>query len=303
MDNIIVNVTDIIDSIEVDISSLGEQGVAGQEVLLQSNGTYIQWKYTNDLTWTNLVSLADLTGPQGPQGIQGIQGVKGDTGATGAQGVQGIQGVAGADGKSVEIQSNGTYIQWRLVGDTNWINIVALSDLKGAKGDTGATGAQGPQGIQGVKGDTGLTGPKGDTGATGPQGLQGIQGVKGDTGLQGPKGDTGAQGIQGIQGPQGIQGVKGDTGEAGVSWVADTFDGILDFGTGKNYTETIVSFVGMTNTKVLQVFFTSKMQEVLVLDMKIAEVSRTAGVGFTIGGFSSGAAFGQYNFRCIVSGA
>lgn len=45
------------------------------------------------------------------------------------------------DGKEIELQKSTTHIQWRYVGDTNWINLVALSDLKGAKGEKGATGA------------------------------------------------------------------------------------------------------------------------------------------------------------------
>ena len=46
-----------------------------------------------------------------------------------------MNGEAGDDGREVEIQNSGTYIQWRYVGETNWNNIVALADLKG---DTGA---------------------------------------------------------------------------------------------------------------------------------------------------------------------
>lgn len=45
----------------------------------------------------------------------------------------------GLNGKEVELQKSTTHIQWRYVGDTQWLNLVALSDLKGAKGDTGAT--------------------------------------------------------------------------------------------------------------------------------------------------------------------
>lgn len=52
----------------------------------------------------------------------------------------------GANGKEIELQKSTDYIQWRYVGDTNWNNLVALTELKGndgakgAKGDTGATG-------------------------------------------------------------------------------------------------------------------------------------------------------------------
>src|SRR5574343_93869 len=72
-----------------------------------------------------------------------------------------VAGPPGVDGKEVEIQNSGTYIQWRYVGDSSWTNLVPLADLKG---DTGAQGIQGIQGIQGPKGDTGA---QGNTGADG----------------------------------------------------------------------------------------------------------------------------------------
>ena len=41
-----------------------------------------------------------------------------------------ISGVPGADGKSVEMQVSGGYIQWRQEGG-EWINLVALTSLEG----------------------------------------------------------------------------------------------------------------------------------------------------------------------------
>ncbi len=64
------------------------------------------------------------------RGPQGIQGNPGPTGATGPK---------GADGKQVEIQSNGTYIQWRYIGET-WTNLVSLDSLKGKDGTNGVDG-------------------------------------------------------------------------------------------------------------------------------------------------------------------
>jgi hypothetical protein len=55
--------------------------------------------------------------------------------------------------KQVELQSDGTYIQWRYVGDPSWINLVALDDLKGADGMDGVDGAQGEIGFPGFKYD------------------------------------------------------------------------------------------------------------------------------------------------------
>lgn len=211
MDNITVNVIEQITEVEVDIVQSSESvtisitsPVDGREILLQSNGTYIQWRYEDQVVWTNLVAIVDLKGDTGDTGPQGIQGEKGDTGSQGIQGPQGIQGIQG------------------LTGDTG---------PKGDTGETGATGEQGPQGLQGIQG---IKGDKGDTGDIGPQGIQGIQGVQG---IQGEPGTQGEQGIQGIQGPQGIQ---GETGPAGT---VNTIQAQITFPNESNYEEIIVSDV------------------------------------------------------------
>lgn len=88
-------------------------------------------------------------------------------------------GSAGKDGREIELQNNGTAIQWRYEGDDVWIDLVQLSSLKGEKGD---------KGDKGDKGETGATGPQGPQGETGAQGPAGPQG---ETGPQGPAGDSG----------------------------------------------------------------------------------------------------------------
>ena len=74
-------------------------------------------------------------------------------------------GGAGTPGREIELQNNGTAIQWRYVGDNAWTDLVQLSALKGEKGD---------KGDKGEKGDTGDTGPQGETGPQGPAGDSGI---------------------------------------------------------------------------------------------------------------------------------
>jgi hypothetical protein len=85
-------------------------------------------------------------------------------------------GINGDAGPAIEVQTNATHIQWRVVGSTTWIDLIALTALDGAEGpsvelQTGATHIQwrvvgastwidlvplaslaGPQGIQGVSG-------------------------------------------------------------------------------------------------------------------------------------------------------
>lgn len=53
----------------------------------------------------------------------------------------GGSGTPGKDGREIQIQNNGTAIQWRYVGDESWTDLVQLSDITGAKGDPGPTGA------------------------------------------------------------------------------------------------------------------------------------------------------------------
>ena len=82
-------------------------------------------------------------------------------------------GTPGKDGREVEIQNNGTAIQWRYKGEQDWIDLVQLSDLKGQKGDPGDNGITPTIGENGNwylgETDTGKPsrGGKGDPGQTG----------------------------------------------------------------------------------------------------------------------------------------
>ena len=98
-----------------------------------------------------------------------------------------LKGNVGDNGKSIEIQKTDTHIQWRQEGG-QWINLVALADLKGDKGEQGLQGIKGDKGEQGIKGDKGEQGIKGDKGDKGDKGEQGLQGIKGDKGEQGRDG-------------------------------------------------------------------------------------------------------------------
>jgi hypothetical protein len=46
-------------------------GVDGREVELRNSGAYIQWRYVGVDSWTDLVSLADITGPTGSVSASG----------------------------------------------------------------------------------------------------------------------------------------------------------------------------------------------------------------------------------------
>lgn len=55
----------------------------------------------------------------------------------------GGSGTPGKDGREVELQNSGTAIQWRYVGEYEWIDLVQLSELKGDKGDPGENAQNG----------------------------------------------------------------------------------------------------------------------------------------------------------------
>lgn len=103
-------------------------GSDAREVELRKSDTALQWRYTGDSEWNDLISLAEITGPQGEQGIPGPQG---STGPQGELGVQGPKGDTGPQGEK---------------GDTG---------PQGEKGDTGAKGEQGPAGPAGEPGKDG----------------------------------------------------------------------------------------------------------------------------------------------------
>jgi hypothetical protein len=177
-------------------------------------------------------------------------------------------------------------------------NVTVVKSTEAIIVNVGAVGAKGDKGDIGL---TGLKGDKGDKGDNGSQGIQGTQGLQGIQGIQGLTGETGANGSQGIQGIQGIQGLQGEQGLPGVIALA-TLNTTIDFGTSGGYKTVSVAYPEMTLTKVLQVFFTSKMEEVAIQDIKCGEASRAAGVGFDIYGFAKDGATGVYSVRIIISG-
>ena len=64
-------------------------------------------------------------------------------GPAGPAGADGAPGAAGAAGPSVELQTNATHVQWRVVGSGTWLDLVTLASLTGSAGPAGAAGASG----------------------------------------------------------------------------------------------------------------------------------------------------------------
>lgn len=53
----------------------GKDGVDGREVELQTNSTHIQWRYSGESEWRNLIELKRLEGPSGEKGETGQNAV------------------------------------------------------------------------------------------------------------------------------------------------------------------------------------------------------------------------------------
>ena len=189
---------------------------------VRNNGTAIQWKYSDETDWRDLVALTELTGSAGEAGKNGTNGKDGIAGKNGADGKNGINGTNGKDGingvdgkagangkdgingKSIEVQRATEYIQWRYEGD-EWQNLVAIADITGPAGQKGADGANGKTPEFRVNENTlqwryvgdeiwlnlyDLTALKGADGRDGADGKDGTNGINGQDGRNGADGNT-----------------------------------------------------------------------------------------------------------------
>ena len=220
---------------------------------VRNNGTAIQWKYSDETDWRDLVALTELQGAAGENGKDGTDGKDGSNGADGKNGINGtngkdgINGVDGKDGangkdgingKNIEVQRATEYIQWRYEGG-EWQNLVAIADITGPTGQNGKDGANGKTPEFRVNESTlqwryvgneiwlnlydltALKGADGRDGADGKNGADGKDGADGNTPFIGENGnwwigttDTGVK-AAGVDGEKGDKGDKGDPGEKG----------------------------------------------------------------------------------------
>lgn len=190
----------------------GQDGTDGREIELKVTEAYIQWHYTGEDSWTNLIALSSLKGADGRNGIDGTDGKDGTNGTDGKDGKDGI------NGREIElnVDHSSKYIQWRLKGDAAWTNLLSLEALIGATGKDGADGKDGISpvlrilnNIWEVSYDNGLTFTSTGIAATGPAGKDGANGLDGKDGSQGPAGTPGRDGANGKDGV-GIADIKHD---------------------------------------------------------------------------------------------
>ena len=205
---------------------------------VRNNGTAIQWKYSDEIDWRDLVALTELRGAAGENGKDGTDGINGKSievqrateyiqwryegdewqnlvAIADITGPTGQNGKDGANGKTPEFRVNENTLQWRYVGDEIWLNLYDLTALKGADGRDG------------VDGKDGINGQDGRDGADGTNGQNGSDGKDGNTPFIGENGNwwigeidtavkaAGIDGADGVDGEKGDKGDKGDPGEKG----------------------------------------------------------------------------------------
>ena len=231
---------------------------------VRNSGTAIQWKYSDESDWHDLVTIAELTGAAGENGADGIDGkdgvngndgingtngVNGKDGKNGTNGVNGKDGINGTNGKNIEIQKDDLYIRWRYAGG-EWQNLVALADISGPAGQNGKTpefrvneamlqwryvgdevwlnlyDLSTLKGRDGETGQDGASGKDGNTPFIGENGNWWIGGT--DTGVK-AAGEKGEKGDTGEKGETGAFGKDGNTpfiGENGNWWIGGTDTGV-----------------------------------------------------------------------------
>ena len=99
-----------------------------------------RWNTTINSDCTCLIGLESTraVGESNPDALAQIWAAIDELKAGGGGG----SGTPGKDGREIELQNNGTVIQWRYVGDNAWTDLVQLSDLKGEGVPEGGTTGQ-----------------------------------------------------------------------------------------------------------------------------------------------------------------
>ena len=199
---------------------------------VRNNGTAIQWKYSDETDWHDLVALSELRGAageagkdgingsdgkdgiNGTNGKDGINGVDGKNGADGKNGSNGVDGKDGINGKNIEVQRAETHIQWRYEGG-EWQNLVAIADITGPAGQNGADGKTPEFRVSENTLQWRYVGDEVWLNLYDLSVLRGLDGKDGKDGVDGEKGDKGDKGDPGEKGDKGDKGDKGEKGDPG----------------------------------------------------------------------------------------
>ena len=244
-------------------SKAAKTGDALPEV--RNNGTAIQWKYSDEADWHNLVALTELRGTAGENGADGKNGKDGSDGINAKSievqraethiqwryegdewqdlvaiaditGPTGQKGADGANGKTPEFRVSENTLQWRYVGDEIWLNLYDLSVLKGLDGKDGINGKDGADGKDGTNGQNGSDGADGNTPFIGENGNWWIGET--DTSVKA----AGIDGTDGVDGTDGEKGDKGDKGDAGQNGSCSGYFHASNGGTGASFNQPLQLF-------------------------------------------------------------
>ena len=203
---------------------------------VRNNGTAIQWKYSDETDWRDLVALTELTGAAGENGKDGDNGTNGKDGINGTDGKNGIDGKNGKDGtngkdgingKNIEVKRTTEYIQWRYEGG-EWQNLVSIPDITGPAGQNGADGANGKTPEFRVNENTLQWRYAGDEIWLN---LYDLTALKGADGRDGADGKNGKDGTNGQNGSDGEDGKTPFIGENGNWWIGEIDTGVKAAGT------------------------------------------------------------------------
>ena len=212
---------------------------------VRNNGTAIQWKYSDETDWRDLVALTELTGAagengkdgdngtngkdgiNGTDGKNGINGTDGKTGIDGKNGKDGTNGKDGINGKNIEVKRTTEYIQWRYEGG-EWQNLVSIPDITGPAGQNGADGANGKTPEFRVNENTLQWRYAGDEIWLN---LYDLTALKGADGRDGADGKNGKDGTNGQNGSDGEDGKTPFIGENGNWWIGEIDTGVKAAGT------------------------------------------------------------------------
>ena len=201
---------------------------------VRNNGTAIQWKYSDETDWRDLVALTELTGAAGENGKDGDNGTNGKDGINGTDGKNGIDGIDGKNGKdgtngkdgingkNIEVKRTTEYIQWRYEGG-EWQNLVSISDITGPAGQNGADGANGKTPEFRVNENTLQWRYAGDEIWLN---LYDLTALKGADGRDGADGKNGKDGTNGQNGSDGKDGKTPFIGENGNWWIGEIDTGV-----------------------------------------------------------------------------
>ena len=124
---------------------------------------------------------------------------------------------AKADAVLPEVRNNGTAVQWKYRDETDWRDLVALTELTGAAGENGKNGTDGKDGFNGADGKNGINGADGKNGINGANGKDGMNGVDGTDGQNGIDGKDGTDGVNGKDGMN-AKNIEVQRAETHIQW-------------------------------------------------------------------------------------